>query len=300
VPTFRSQTSRTALGTAYLRAAHQILDAPPRILDDPFAVPLLGAAAAQRITDQAAAYRTPERRALRAHVVLRSRFAEDRLAASASRGATQYVILGAGFDTFALRQPAWAGQLKIVEVDHSATQDLKRTYLADAGFVIPKNVVFAGIDFETESLRHCLRRHGVALNEPTFFAWLGVTMYLKEDAIDAVLSTVAAFPSESEIVLTFTQRRGDSPSALAQRAASLGEPWVSYFEPPALEAKLRSAGFSSVEFLSPAEAEARYFRDRPQDLPVPAKINIVRAVRDADPSGADATGSVCQRFAKCS
>jgi methyltransferase (TIGR00027 family) len=271
--------SRTALVTAYLRAAHQLLDAPPRILEDPFAVSLLGPAAAQRIADNPENYQTPERRALRAHVVLRSRFAEDRLAAAVLRGVTQYVILGAGFDTFALRRPAWAQQLKIVEVDHAATQSLKRSYLADAGLAPPESIVFASIDFITESLHDGLQRYGVAFNELTFFSWLGVTMYLEEKAIDTVLHTVAEFPVGSEIVLTFTRPRGDSPPPLAQRAADLGEPWVSYFEPEALDAKLRGAGFSRVEFLSPTDSEARYFHDRPQDLPVPAQTNIVSAIR---------------------
>ena len=144
---------------------------------------------------------------------------------------------------------------------------------------MPENVVFADIDFENESLHNGLRRYGVSINEPTFFSWLGVTMYLKEDAIDAVLRSVAMFPAESEIVLTFVQPPGNSPSPLAQRVANLGEPWMSHFEPDTLEAKLRSVGFSKVEFLSPAEAEARYFRQRPKDLPVPKQINILSAVR---------------------
>lgn len=240
---------------------------------------LLGPAAVQRITDNPESYQTPERRALRAHVVLRSRFAEDYLAAAVRCGVTQYVVLGAGFDTFALRQPAWAQRLKIVEVDHSGTQDVKRSYLAAAGLARPQNALFASIDFECESLLDGLLRYGVALNEPAFFSWLGVTMYLKEDAIDAVLRSVAAFPAGSEIVLTFARPPGDSPSPFDQRAASLGEPWVSYFTRDALEAKLRGAGFSNVQFLSPAEAEARYFRARPQDLPAPKQTNIVCAVR---------------------
>ncbi|HEY5505066.1 MAG TPA: class I SAM-dependent methyltransferase [Sedimentisphaerales bacterium] len=122
-------------------------------------------------------------------------------------------------------------------------------------------------------------RYGVTMDEPTFFSWLGVTMYLKEDAIDAVLRSVAMFPAGSEIMLTFVQPPSDSPSPLAQSAASFGEPWVSCFEPDTLEAKLRSVGFSTVEFLSPAEAEARYFRQRPKDLPLPKQINILSAVR---------------------
>ena len=270
--------SRTALGTAYMRAAHQLLDAPPRILEDPLAVTLLGPAAAQRINATADSYQTPERCALRAHTVLRSRFAEDRLAAAIRRGVTQYIVLGAGFDTFALRQPVWAQSLRILEIDHAGTQATKRAQLAAAGLALPANAHFVTIDFEHESLGDGLLRYQVALNEPTFFSWLGVTMYLKEDAIDAVLRSVAAFPAGSEIVLTFASLPGNARSPFDQRAASLGEPWVSYFESGALEAKLRSTGFSDVEFLSPEEAEERYFRQRPQDLPVPTHTNIVGAV----------------------
>jgi methyltransferase (TIGR00027 family) len=273
------KASHTALGTAYLRAAHQLLEAKPLLFEDPVAVPLLGPKAIKLIQDAADNYRTPEMLALRAHVVLRSRFTEDRLAAAVSRGITQYIILGAGFDTFALRQPPWAQALKIIEVDHSGTQTVKRSYTAAASLAMPENVVFADIDFENESLHNGLLRYGVSMKEPSFFSWLGVTMYLKEDAIDAVLRSVAMFPAGSEIVLTFVQPPSDSPSPLAQSAASFGEPWMSYFEPDVLEVKLRSAGFSKVEFLSPTEAEARYFRQRPKDLPVPKQINIICAVR---------------------
>ena len=260
-----------------MRAAHQLFETQPLILDDPVVLSLLGPGALQRIKDTADYYRTPERLALRAHVALRSRFAEDRLAAAVLRGITQYVIIGAGFDTFALRQPPWAQVLKILEVDHPETQSMKRSYLASAGLVMPENADFANIDLEHESLRDGLLYH-VSIDEPTFFSCLGVTMYLKETAIDAVLRSVATFPAGSEIVLTFASPAGDSPSPLAQRAASVGEPWVSYLEPDALEAKLRGAGFSKVEFLSTVEAKARYFRQRPGDLPVPKRISILSAV----------------------
>jgi methyltransferase (TIGR00027 family) len=249
--------SRTALGTAYMRAVHQLFDASPRILEDPLAMRLLGPAAVQRI----------------------NAFAEDRLAAAVHRGVTQYILLGAGFDTFALRQPVWALPLRILEVDHEGTQTTKRIQLAAAGLTMPENAAFATIDFEHENLRDGLLQYPVSLGEPTFFSWLGVTVYLKEDAIDAVLRSVAAFPAGSEIVLTFAPPSGDPRSPFDQRAASLGEPWVSYFTADALEAKLRDTGFSKVEFLSPAEAEARYFRDRPHDLPIPTRTNIVCAVR---------------------
>ena len=273
------KASHTALGSAYLRAAHQLFEAQPLLFDDPVALPLLGPKAIKLIQDAAANYRTPEMLALRAHVVLRSRFTEDRLAAAVSRGITQYIILGAGFDTFALRQPSWAQKLKIIEVDHAGTQTMKRSHIAAAGLAMPKNVVFADIDFENESLHDGLLRCGVSMKKPSFFSWLGVTMYLKEDAIDAVLRSVAMFPADSEIVLTFLTQSSDSPSPLSQRVANLGEPWVSCFEHDVLEAKLCGNGFSKVEFLTPAEAETRYFRQRPKDLPVPKQINILCAVR---------------------
>jgi methyltransferase (TIGR00027 family) len=270
--------SRTAFGTAYLRAAHQLLDAQPRILEDPIAVVLLGSRGVRRIKDMVESYHIPERLALRSHVVLRSRFSEDRLAVAVRRGVTQYIILGAGFDTFAFRQPVWARTLRIIEVDHAVTQSAKRHQLAAAGLAMPENASFAAIDFEHESLHDGLVRHHVSRREPTFFSWLGVTMYLKEAAIDAVLKFVAAFPAGSEIVLTYAPPPGDSPSPFDERASSLGEPWISYFETDVLEAKLRIAGFSNVEFLSSEEARARYFQQRPQDLPVPTRTNIVSAV----------------------
>jgi methyltransferase (TIGR00027 family) len=276
---FDHKASFTSLGAAYLRAAHQVFEAQPLLLDDPVALPLLGPEALKLIQDTADNYRTPEMLALRSHIVLRSRFTEDRLAAAVSRGITQYVILGAGFDTFAFRQPSWAKNMKIIEVDHAGTQSMKRSYIVAAGLAIQENIVFADIDFEHESLRDGLLKHNISMDEPTFFSWLGVMMYLKEETIDAVLRSVAMFPAGSEIVLSFRPPPGDSSLPLAQSVASLGEPWLSYFKPDALETKLHRAGFSKVEFLSPAEAEVRYFRQRPKDLPVPKQINILCAVR---------------------
>jgi methyltransferase (TIGR00027 family) len=268
--------SRTALATAYMRAAHQLLDPPPRILEDPAALAVLGPGAEQVIRESAARSQTPEGRALRAHMVLRSRFAEDRLAAAVGRGVTQYVILGAGFDTFAVRQPPWARELRILEVDHAGTQELKRSHLAAARLVVPSNAGFATIDFERESLRDGLVRHAISPAQRTFFSWLGVTMYLREDAIDAVLRSVAEFPSGTEIVLTFASA-SDTPRLVAERAAQAGEPWLSLFEPAQMQEKLRGVGFTSVELLTPVAA-SRYFQ-APSSLPTPQRTTIVAAVR---------------------
>lgn len=274
-----NKASFTALATAYMRAAHQLLEAKPLLFDDPVALPLLGPEALKNIQDTKDHYQTPEVLALRTRIILRSRFTEDRLAAAFSRGIRQYIILGAGFDTFALRQPSWAEELKIVEVDHSGTQSLKRSYIDAARLTIPENVLFADINFEDESLHEGLRRSNVSIDKPAFFSWLGVMMYLKEDAIDAVLHSVAMFPAGSEIVLTFVRPPGDSPSIIAQSVTNLGEPWLSHFEPDEIEEKLYRAGFSKVEFLTPVEAETRYFRSRPRDLPVPEQTNILSAIR---------------------
>ncbi|MGA2178531.1 MAG: class I SAM-dependent methyltransferase [Verrucomicrobiota bacterium] len=280
------KASRTALATAYLRAAHQLLDAAPKILDDPIAARLLGEDASQKIREFAERYRNPEAAALRSHVVLRSRFAEDRLADAVRRGISQYVILGAGFDTFAFRQPDWAKSLKIFEIDHPDTQSVKRSFLTKASLDLPANVRFAQIDFEHESLLEGLCRYHVSLEEPTFFSWLGVTMYLNEASIDAALKSMAAYPSGSEVVLTFkqpiaktTRKAAEAAQKLAENVASVGEPFVSFFEPDAMEAKLTSAGFSKVEFLDLGAAGTRYFALRPADLPKPKHINIVSGIR---------------------
>jgi methyltransferase (TIGR00027 family) len=259
--------SQTALGTAYLRAAHQMLDGEPKLLDDPVAVTLLGPDAWSRIHANADAYRSPVAAALRAHVVLRSRFAEDQLAEAVGRGVTQYILLGAGLDTFAFRQPQWAQSLRILEVDHLQTHLLKRQLMNAADLAPPANVSYLNSDFERESLRAGLLRHGVALDEPTFFSWLGATLSLREPEIDAVLRFVAEFPAGSEIVLTFAQPLDGQAD----------EQMLSFFTPAAIEIKLRRAGFGGIAFLSPKEAEIRYFSQRPLDLPVPTRTAIVAA-----------------------
>ena len=281
-----TKASRTALGTAYLRAAHQLLDAAPKILDDPIAVRLLGEGAGQKIRESAERYRNSAAAALRSHVVLRSRYAEDRLAAAVQRGVGQYVILGAGFDTFAFRQPDWSKSLKIFEIDHPDTQSVKQSLLTKAGFDLPANVRFAPIDFEHESLLEGLCRHHVSLEESTFFSWLGVTMYLNEAAIDTALQSMATYPSGSEVVLTFKQpivkttgKAAEAARKLAENVASVGEPFVSFFEPKTMEAKLLGAGFGKVEFLDLETADTRYYASRPADLPRPKHINIVSGIR---------------------
>jgi methyltransferase (TIGR00027 family) len=264
------------------RAAHMVLDGEPKILNDPTVLELLGPAAVEQIRMVAGHPQSGTARGLRAHVVLRSRFAEDRLSDAVARGVAQYVILGAGGDTFAYRQPGWARSIRVFEVDHVATQEDKRQRLAAAGIDVPANVRYVPLDFETTSLRDGLVAGGVDLAAPTFFSWLGVTMYLTEAAIDAVLTTVAAFGPGSEIVFTYARREraardpADGPS-LADIAAAMDEPWLSYFDVDELDRKLSSFGFSDVYFLTAADADVRYFANRADDLQSPQHPSVVSA-----------------------
>lgn len=272
--------SATATGVAWLHAAHQIIDSVPRVLDDPIIARLMGATP-ELMAERLERMQSEGARALRAHVVTRTRFAEERLERAVQRGVRQYVVLGAGMDTFAYRQPRWATDLAIFEIDQPGTQAVKRRRVTWANLSVPANLTYVAIDFEAESLSDGLRRGGVQLDQPAFFAWLGVTMYLTESAIDAVLRTVVAFPRSSEIVFTFAQPRslaapGDAPT-LAAMAASVGEPWLTYFEPQPLRAKLLTLGFSAVEYLTPTDTSSRYFRDRSDGLPAPRHTSIVSA-----------------------
>jgi methyltransferase (TIGR00027 family) len=272
-------SSGTAVGVAWLHAAHQVLDASPRILEDPVVLSLLGPGAEARLRAGADRFASAGARALRAHVVMRSRFAEERLAAAAERGVRRYLLLGAGLDTFAYRQPAWAAALQIVEVDHPASQADKRARLAAGGIEPPPNLLYALVDLEVESLEDALRRQDLWPREPAILSWLGVIPYLSEAAVEAAFRSVATLPASSEIVFSFASKRGpgrvpqDGPS-LAERAAAAGEPWLSHFEPADLEARLHALGFSAVEFLTPDEARIRYFRQRTDDLPAPSHITI--------------------------
>lgn len=268
--------SGTARGVAVARAAHLIIDGEPPVLNDTVAARLLGGDIEAQIRAHADDLQTPAARGLRSHVVLRSRFAEDALMDAVADGVEQYVLLGAGGDTFAYRQPAWAHGLAIVEVDHPASQSAKRRALAGAEIEIPPNLRFADVDFERETLADGLARCGVHTAKPTFFSWLGVTMYLTREAIEATLRTVLSFPKGSGIVFTFAHTDSMN-SKLAAGSASAGEPWISYFTPDELQAMLQSLGFSHASFLSREEAERRYFANRTDGFTAPPRVSIVAA-----------------------
>ena len=241
--------SRTALAVTLARAAHHAFDEPV-ILADPLAERLLGPGALDRFHQEPALLDEPDFHYLRIHVAHRSRYAEDRFAAAFARGVRQHVVLGAGLDTFAFRQPAWAQEARFFEVDHPASQADKVERLARAGVAVARNVTFVPIDFESTPLADGLAAAGFDSTRPAFFSWLGVTMYLRLEAIETVFAYVASLPRESEIAFTFARpQTPENATPLGERARAAGEPWLTGFEPDEMEKRLRALGFREVDFL---------------------------------------------------
>lgn len=279
------EASRTAWGVLQLRASHQLLDAPPHVLDDPVAVRLIDDATRATILDADARERRraddPRHqatvRALQAQVLIRSRFAEDALADAVDRGVEQFVSLGAGYDTFAYRQPAWASKLRIFEVDEPATQHAKRLLLAERGIAVPDNVRYAAIDFERETLGDGLRRAGFDVQRAAFVSCLGVLVYLGEDAVYTVFRWVASLPRGSDVVATVRQRRNDDGGPMATAVAAGGEPWLSAFDIDELATRLREFGFGDVKIVTGSELDVRYTLRRRDDLHPSRRMTIVTA-----------------------
>jgi methyltransferase (TIGR00027 family) len=269
---------------AMRRAAHQIFD-NPRVLEDPIAVPIIGPEAAAKL--EAERYRSRGRvaRGFRAYMAARSRYAEDELAGAVSRGAKQYVILGAGLDTFAYRNPYGNGVLRVFEVDYPTTQEWKRRKLVAAGISIPASVTYAAVDFERQAPADGLLAAGFDACVATFFSWLGVVMYLTEESIMTTLGFIASTPPGGGIAFDFAVPRASLSwtgrlafDVISHRVAASGEPFRTFFDPRALAEKLASLGFHSVENLGTAEINSRYFKDRHDDLRVGGSLaNLMSA-----------------------
>ena len=277
------RSSDTALGVATIRAVHQLIDELPHLLDDPVSPLLLGDDALRRIREMPGQYESIRSRALRSHVVLRSRFAEDELARAAVSGIRQFISLGAGYDTFSFRQPDWARAFKIVEVDHPATQSAKIELMRRAGIKKPRNVEFVPLDLESGDLRASLAGSSLSLALPTFVACLGVLAYLRPETVCKTFQSIAGMAKGSEFVFAFAPNQGEGQRGnrefmtTAERAAAHGEPWLTRFGLEELKQELMKSGFGNVTFLSPTEAEECYYKGR-QDLPAPKKARICHAV----------------------
>jgi methyltransferase (TIGR00027 family) len=266
-----ARPSRTALRVALRRAAHQLYDAQPLVFDDPIAVPILGDTYAEEL------HRTPTRPdrpfsvALRAFLVARSRYAEDNLARALARGVTQYVLLGAGLDTFAHRNPH--PHLRVFEVDHPATQQWKRELLATGDMPAPANLTYVPVDFERQSLPEQLNSAGFNPLNATFFAWLGVVPYLTLEAFRFTINFIAAQPDGTGVVLDYSQPRSALPfleklahDSLASRVQLAGEPFHLFFTPTEIASELTA--FRDLEDLGSSQINARYFTGRTDNLKV--------------------------------
>jgi methyltransferase (TIGR00027 family) len=271
----QDRPSHTAYRVALSRAVHQILDRPPRVLDDPIALGIVGPAGIEEIRAHPLRFNTRLARYLRAFVVARSRVAEEALAAALRRGVRQYVVLGAGLDTFAYRNPHPASHLRVFEVDHPATQAWKRRQLEAGGIAVPPSLAFVPVDFESDGLAARLVSGGLRDDEPCFFSWLGVTMYLTRTAIASTLSYVASLPRGSGIVFDYavppaslSLLRRLVVGAVMRAVAAAGEPWKTFFEPATLAAELAALGFRELEDLGSEELNARFFRGRSDRLRV--------------------------------
>lgn len=254
------QPSRTAIVAAGYRAAHQTCEGG-RIFSDPLARTILGKDGDAIV--QALSADEPHG-PMRLFMAARSRFAEDHIASAVTRGVRQLVILGAGLDTFSIRNPHAKDGLKVYEVDHPASQAWKRERIAEVGLTPPASTSFVAMNFETQSLGSVLVDAGINLQVPVFFMWLGVVPYLTRDAIMATLTFIATLPG-SEVVFDYSEPLENFPperrqkiEALAARASAIGEPWLSYFDPAELSALLHASGFNVVEDLGIADLTTRY------------------------------------------
>ena len=276
-----NEHSRTALIPARHRAAHQMLD-HGSVLHDPFAMAIL---------------REPEQDVLqfaiehplasigRLFTAARSRIAEDALAAAVDRGIRQVVILGAGLDTFALRHPHGARQIRIYEVDHPATQAWKRQRLADAQIAVPAGLIFVPVDFEREDLGARLLAAGFQQTAPAFFSWLGVVPYLTEDAIGRSLDYMAAI-RHSEVVFdymepsdAFSGEIGDLVTKRTEQLEQTDERLASRFAPAGIAAILRAHGFCDIEDIGFQEIASRFGHAVQGLAPGQAGLHVIHAKR---------------------
>ncbi len=281
---FRSDSpSQTATQVALSRAAHQLFDRP-RVLDDPVALPLLGSGGALALMAGGLLHGTPLAQQWRAYLVARSRLAEDALAQAVRHGVRQYVVLGAGLDTFAYRNPYPAKRLQVYEVDWPATQQRKRALLADARIGLPPSLRFVPVDFEGVGLARQLVRAGFSDREPAFFSWLGVSMYLRPAAVAQMLGFVAGMATGSALAFDYLVPPDSLP--LAQRLSAHavggmvalgGEPWRSQFEPTGIARLLHAQGLQQVFDLDATAINQRFFSNRRDGLQAGPWARVVHA-----------------------
>ncbi|HEX4064482.1 MAG TPA: SAM-dependent methyltransferase [Acidobacteriaceae bacterium] len=273
------ESSRTALIMARQRAAHQVLD-HGSILYDPFAIKILR-------EDEKDALRFANEHPLasigRLFTAARSRIAEDALSGAVERGVRQVVIPGAGLDTFALRNPHSARQIRIYEADHPATQTWKGQRLAEAQIAVPPWLIFVPVDFERDDLGEKLAAAGFQQNSPAFFTWLGVVPYLTQDAIGRTLDFMSSIPN-SEVVFdyleppeAFSEELRQIEKERTEQLKKMDERSVSRFEPAGIAAILRSHGLCTIADINFQEIASRFGGAVQGLAPGQAGVHVVHA-----------------------
>jgi methyltransferase (TIGR00027 family) len=262
------------------RAAHQLLD-KPLVFEDPLAVRIIGARAEANLPEQPKNFVAAR---FRAFMAARSRFAEDELRDAVARGVRQYVILGAGLDTFAYRNPY--RELRVFEVDHPSTQAWKRKRLAQVGIPVPSSMTFAPVDFTRETFDDGLRNAGFDESAPAFFSWLGVTMYLEPEIVLGTLRAIREMQSSNAVVFDYAVPRETlglvgrfALDAVSRRVKKAGEPFKGFFAPSELVSKLRELGYTHIEDLGSAEIDERYFRGRTDKLRSGSQLGRLMSAR---------------------
>ena len=274
-----NEPSRTALMIARQRAAHQVLD-HGSILPDPFAMKILREEE-RDVLQFASAHALAS--IGRLFTAARSRIAEDALSRAVESGIRQVVILGAGLDTFSLRNPHVALEIRIYEVDHPATQAAKLERLAEAQIALPAWLIFVPVDFERDDLGAKLAAAGLHQNAPAFFTWLGVVPYLTQDAIGRTLDYISSI-QHSEVVFdymeppeAFSEELRQIEKARAEQLEKMGERSASRFEPAAMAAILRTHGFCNLEDIGFQEIASRFGRAVQGLAPGHAGLHVLHA-----------------------
>lgn len=263
-----AEPDNTAVRTALWRALHVQADAKPHIIEDEIGLKLIAPPADwQQRPDMKFTKR------LRASIIARARFIEDLIIEQNKRGISQYVILGAGLDTFAQRRPDIASKLLIFEIDQPDTLAWKQQRLIELGFGIPEYLHFVPVNFETSSWYEQLLKAGFDTSKPAVVACTGVSLYLTKEAITATLNQIASFASGSTLAMTFYLPMEllddeDKPmQEIAEKGArAAGTPFVSFFAPDEVLAIAREAGFKEAKTISTKDMEQRYFAGRTDAL----------------------------------
>jgi methyltransferase (TIGR00027 family) len=262
--------SRTAMLAAVARGLLRMEAAPPWVLDDAFALVLVGPVWQELREGLFSLFPGQVIREIIAAVCTRSRYAEDRLAAGAF---AQYVILGAGLDSFAWRRPDLLRSLRVFEVDHPASQAWKLERVRDLALPLSDSQVFVPVDFEAEPLRDALRTAGFDWGRPALFCWTGVAPYLTEQAIASTLRTIARAAAGSEVVFSYRAEESVLDDAgrefiriYAPLAASLGEPLQPGWPVIEIERLISRSGLKVVDHPARADLHGRYFADRTDAL----------------------------------